>query len=273
MSLPFSPPDRLPSYTADPTPSSNDLIDPTTLLLYGQSIHSQDLSTPPLYTLSLSLSGLNPRLDPVKLTRLDYSIRTPSSPDSGPEVTARRLRLFNLVHPHKGTAPTFPLYLEAASSRAMASVGFASSGGPRWTGVRIVRCKGELAGREAMFEARMVNAGGVLWSQPRAQTPGDDKQDIVAVESEGQDQEGDTRMLRICRVMRQCERDCLVALWCLRVWDDESFRDGARGWSHCGFSPSSGLGGVGCVNQETSQGHYAQAEGSVPQGYEDIFLI
>ncbi|KAI1819439.1 hypothetical protein F4861DRAFT_546830 [Xylaria intraflava] len=215
--------DGLPSYTEaaaiGPTTGSvnDDLIQPTILLLAGQTIHAQTTSSAPLYHLDRGIASLSRATSKVTLERVESTVRTNS--DNEPSLRDRRRHIFTLEHSWTvynslpSNCPRF--FARAASKRALGHVGL------------------KKARLRSAFTALPLDVAG---TDNKLGLPGFDKDAQPLFElhkSDGRwewaDKDGsaiaveydadDTHRLIVTAPLPRVTMDALVALWCCRLWE------------------------------------------------------
>ncbi|KAK5632360.1 hypothetical protein RRF57_008074 [Xylaria bambusicola] len=219
MSAKIGTADRLPCYTettaaTDPT---DDVIEPTILVLAGQTIHAESASSAPLYHLDRGIASLTSATPKVTLERVERTVRT--SADNEPSLRDRRRHIFTLEHSTAiydklpSNCPRF--FARAATRRALGHIGLKKarlrsefralpldvSGKTNSFGL-----PGFIKDAQPLFELRKRD-GRWEWEDKNA--------NAVAVEDEGDD----THRLIVTAPLLRETVDALVALWCCRLWE------------------------------------------------------
>ncbi|KAI1294010.1 hypothetical protein F5Y03DRAFT_373551, partial [Xylaria venustula] len=123
--------DRPPSYVeAAPANSpADDVIQPTILVLAGQSIHAETASRAPLYHVDRGVASLSRLTSKVTFERVEHTVRT--SADNEPSLCDHRRHVFTLerswtaYNKLPSTCPRF--FARAVSKRALGHVGLKKS--------------------------------------------------------------------------------------------------------------------------------------------------
>ncbi|KAI0439985.1 hypothetical protein F4803DRAFT_529153 [Xylaria telfairii] len=215
--------DRPPSYveTADAGPA-DDVVQPTILVLAGQTIHAEAASSAPLYHLDRGVAALSRAASKVTLERVERTVRT--SPDNEPSLRHHRRHVFTLervwtvYNSLPSSCPRF--FARAVSKRALGHVGLKKARlRSAFTALPVdaagkgnkLGLPGFLDDAQPLFELRMKD-GRWEWA--------DEGGNAVAVEDEGDDM----HRLIVTALLPRVTVDAMVALWCCRLWEHSAER-------------------------------------------------
>ncbi|KAI1358098.1 hypothetical protein F5Y08DRAFT_322665 [Xylaria arbuscula] len=213
-------PDRPPCYAeaaaAASTGSTDDVIQPTILLLAGQTIHAETASSAPLYHLDRGIASLTGATSKVTLERVERTIRTSS--DNEPSLRDRRRHVFTLEHSNAiynklpSNCPRF--YARASTKRALGHIGLKKA--RLRSGFRVLPVDVTGKGNSYGMPEFIKDAQPIFELHKREERwEWEDKNgNAVAVEDEGED----THRLIVTAPLLRETVDALVALWCLRLW-------------------------------------------------------
>ncbi|KAI8629482.1 hypothetical protein F5Y19DRAFT_475466 [Xylariaceae sp. FL1651] len=223
--------DRPPAYaeTVPANGSTNDVIQPTILVLAGQTIHAEAAPCAPLYHLDRGVTSLSRLTSKVTFERVEYAVRTSAANE--PSLRDRRRHLFTIerswtvYNKLPSTCPRF--FARAVSKRALGHVGLKKSRlRCAFTALPVnVAGRVEDQGLPAFVEnaqplfALRKKAGRWEWT--------DMNYEAVAVEDEGDD----THRLIVTAPLPRVAADALAVLWCCRLWEysAESAEEGQHG--------------------------------------------
>lgn len=206
-----------PSYDSLTDTSANELLQPTILVLAGQSIHAESANSAPLYQLNRGIASLSHATQEVEFSRVERTVRTGSYGE--PAIKPRVRHVYNLRYIGGGAPGSLPsdsphYFIRAVSRRTVGHVGVKKSRfRSQWKAVPV-----DVSGRNSELGLpQFVRDAGPLFEIRRRGdryewTDGDGKD--VAVEDEGEDQ----HRLLVTASLHQETMDALVALWCCRIW-------------------------------------------------------
>ncbi|KAI0115744.1 hypothetical protein GGR51DRAFT_501952 [Nemania sp. FL0031] len=215
--------DRPPSYAEAATASGpvDDVMQPTILVLAGQTIHAETASSAPLYHLDRGIASLSRATAKVTLERVERVERVVrTSSDNSPSLRDHRRHIFTLERSWTvyNSLPSNcpPFFARAASKRALGHFGLkkARLRSSAFTALPLdIAGKGNKLGlpgfasdARPLFEVRRKD-GRWEWA--------DREGNAVAVEDEGED----THRMIVTAPLSRSTLDALVALWCCRLWE------------------------------------------------------
>ncbi|KAI0818349.1 hypothetical protein GGR55DRAFT_71666 [Xylaria sp. FL0064] len=217
MLIPMETTHRPPSYTEAALPdSSDDLVQPTILVLAGQSIHPETALCAPLYHLDRGIASLSRMTFKVLLERVEHTVRT--SVDNEPSIRNRRRHVFTLerswtvYNTLPSNCPQF--FARAVSKRAIGHIALKKA--------RLRSAFAALPVDVAGRDNKLGLPGFINDAQPffelrrrdgRWEWVGKDS-NAVAIE----DESDDMHRLLITATLPRVMVDALVALWCCRLW-------------------------------------------------------
>lgn len=208
-----------PPYSSS-TDGSDDVLEPTILVLCGQSVHAMSAGTAPLYQLDRGVAVLSRMTRKVEFSRVERAVKT--NADGEPSVKPYVRHIYDLrylKYAGPGSLEAMPSSspqssVTAVSRRTIGSAGLKKSRfQSQWKALPITTAsKTSNYGQptftkdgKALFQIRKKN-DRYEW------TDGDDNS--IAVEDEGEDQ----HRLIISASLQRKNMDLLVALWCCRLW-------------------------------------------------------
>ncbi|KAI0428956.1 hypothetical protein F5Y09DRAFT_343165 [Xylaria sp. FL1042] len=198
MPTPIETTDRPPPYTETVASSStDDVIQPTILVLAGQTIHAETASCAPLYHHDRGIASLSRATSKVTLERVERSVRT--SIDNEPSLRDRRRYVFTLERSWTvyNTLPPIKARLRSMFTALPVDI----AGRDNKLGL-----PGFTKDAQPLFELRRRD-GRWEWA--------DKDGNAVAVE----DESDDIHRLIVTATLPRMTVDALVALWCCRLWE------------------------------------------------------
>ncbi|KAI1283282.1 hypothetical protein F5Y07DRAFT_149786 [Xylaria sp. FL0933] len=218
MRMPIETTDRPPSYTETALPgSSDDVVQPTILVLAGQSIHPETASCAPLYHLDRGIASLSRVTSKVLLERVEHTVRT--SVDNEPSIRNRRRHVFTLerswtiYNTLPSSCPQF--FARAVSKRAIGHIALKKA--------RLHSAFAALPVDVAGRDNKLGLPGFISDAQPLFELHRRDDRwkwadkdgNAVAIE----DESDDMHRLLLTATLPRVMVDALVALWCCRLWE------------------------------------------------------
>ncbi|KAL4732410.1 hypothetical protein ACLX1H_001426 [Fusarium chlamydosporum] len=203
-----------PATTAGNNPTAKLILGPATLYISGRFIYSTDPQAPPLYEFSHSIGYLHDNDRSVKVERVDSVVKNSAGL---PHVVLKNRHLFDLKHPTAAEFPTFPYHAEAATRRALCSLGASYFR----SGNLLRQKKGFRFDRAVKGAERKLEPQGMLYEAYSSRSKGvgyewrDSQGELIAREVED---EQASMSLVITAEMSVELRDALVAAWILRIW-------------------------------------------------------
>ncbi|KAF7556146.1 hypothetical protein G7Z17_g1643 [Cylindrodendrum hubeiense] len=211
--------DLLPPYEPDDGPSSN-ALEPTVLVLAGQSIHAETATSAPLYQMSRSVISPTPKQDGTSVTfeRIEHSV--PEKVEGTASAKPRTQLLFYLAHPvnaeYRKDTPAY--FITAASPQMVGNIVFETSKSViQKTEFKALLSANRTASDKPLFDEKAEplfnikpkwKGGGHKWTGP-------DGTQVALEEGKGAEHK-----LAITAPMEREMRDALVAMWVLRLWHD-----------------------------------------------------
>ncbi|KLU83131.1 hypothetical protein MAPG_02196 [Magnaporthiopsis poae ATCC 64411] len=208
-----------PSYS-DACQPGQDIIPPATLVLDGQQIRKDAApeDSPPLYTLSLSLSGVSAITTEVELSRIE-----PRRAGPGRERHIYGLRQMRMAVGHHERVPSESphYYIQRASARV-----------PGPAGVGVKKRRSLIPGRPAKNTAVPVDLSGkssefgiptfhkkadALFANNGRKWTTCPQGEVVALMPD--DKDASRHTLTVTVAMPRAQFEMLVALWCCHVWE------------------------------------------------------
>lgn len=257
-----SQPEDPPPYDDPEDDDINKTLDPTILVLSGQSIHAESADSAPLYELSRSVAKLSYATSEIELRRVDRIVRTNANDE--PAIRPRARHIYDLKHARRfepmlgGAQASHSIFVKAASRKSLGSFAFDKSlMRSRWKALPLDptgqsnKTKLTAFGKDPkpLFEVRHRN-GTYEWADAGG--------NAVAVEDGGEEQK---RLLLTASLQRET-LDALVALWCCRLWQYSAEHE---------ISPySGGDSGKHCVLPLTCD---ISREGAVVECVADVSLV
>jgi hypothetical protein len=226
---------------------TNEVWEPTILVLAELAIHAESIDSAPLYRLNRAVARITHSTKHVEFERVERAVKMS---DDEPIIKPRSRHIYNLkiIKGVPGGLEQIPshtprCYIESVSRRTIGSVGMKKSHfRSHWTALpidvsgnssRYAGLPSFIKDTKPMFQIQQKK-GKNEW------TDGDGS--AVAVEDDGEEQ----HRLIITASLHRDYIDVLVALWCCRIWqysDDhtERVKDGMEGGKfsnlkcHCPF--------------------------------------
>ncbi|KAI1335497.1 hypothetical protein F5Y15DRAFT_245510 [Xylariaceae sp. FL0016] len=204
-------PDEPPSYD-----EAMETIQPTILVLSGQSIHAESADAPPLYQFNRGIASLSLSTSEVIMERVERAVKIGA--DGQPNIKPRPRHIYNLKHStaYLDTLPSYapPFYISSVSRRTAGHMGLKKSRfRSRWK-----VCPIDISGKsndhglpQFIKDASPIYEIG--HKEDRYEWV-DSNSKAVAVEDEG---EGQHRLIVTTPLQRK-DMDALVAMWCCRLW-------------------------------------------------------
>lgn len=220
-----------PPYDDPEDDAVNKTLDPTILVLSGQSIHAESADAAPLYQLTRGVVHLTYATSEVELRRIDRVVKTDANDE--PEIKPRSRHIYDLKH-LKGLHGTLsslpqdspPIFAEAISRKSLGDFALKKSTfRSHWKALPV-----DTTGKSSkynftaftknkdakpLFEVRLKN-GRYEWT--------DAEGNALAVEDGGEEQQ---RLLVTASLQRETV-DALVALWCCRLWRHSAENEAPR---------------------------------------------
>lgn len=247
----------------DKYPDSDELQEPSILIISGHSIYAESAQSPELYKLNRGVTNLTYATSNVELTRVERSVRRSSDE---PTIKLRERHIYDLTNSMQGYSvkmmPTMyhtpRLFVAPVSSRSSLGKRFGLrpvatlsqlrrrvGGGDRveWQAVSLTR-PSDRDSKSTYGAARYEDDPVVLFDIGRESKEGrhewvdGDGRVVAYEEAEAVDRDGgvvrEPKMLVTAR-MRRVELEALVALWCCRVWMRSAERKEGGSTSSCEF--------------------------------------
>jgi hypothetical protein len=208
-----------PSYVDATDNDVNEILQPTILVLAGQSIHAESAASAPLYQLDRGIASLGHATQQVEFERVDRTIKTSS--DGEPSIKPRARHIYNLKHQKNSPGGIEPLpsysphyFIKSVSRKTLGDVGIKKSHfRSQWKALSIDALGKQndrgipqfIKDNKPLFEIHQKN-DRYEWT--------DADGNAIAVEDEGEDQ----HRLVITASLHRETMDALVALWCCRIW-------------------------------------------------------
>ena len=227
--------DAPPSYEDVAADDANGMMQPTILVLAGQSIHAESAGSAALYQMNRGIASLSHATTEVEFERVEQLVK--KGADGGPSVKPRPRHIYNLKLVRNATGSLEPLssespeyFIKAVSSRTIGTMGLKKSlFRPRWKALPV-----DTSGKNSKRGLPQFVKDGAppfelhLKSERYEWTDGDGN--AIAVE----DDRGDQHLLVVTASLRRHTMDALVALWCCRIWQysadhREKIHEGADG--------------------------------------------
>lgn len=208
-----------PSYEDVANGDSNEMMQPTILILAGQTIHAESADSAPLYRVNRGVASLTRATVEVEFERLERRIRD----ENGEPVMRQRSRqIYDLLqarHP-LGPRQDMPLespryYIKAASKRTGGNLGLKKSlFRNHWKSLPV-----DVTGKNSMFALPQFIKDEKPMFETRLKGDRyewtDGEGNAIAVEDMADDQ----HRLIITAPMPRYTMDALVAMWCCRLWE------------------------------------------------------
>ncbi|OAA54178.1 hypothetical protein ISF_08405 [Cordyceps fumosorosea ARSEF 2679] len=240
------PPYQPPPYQAQSQPDDpqdDPLVEPTVFILAGQSVHAENVSSPPAYALSRAVATLTKSTEKVEFERLDTVLASSGA------VRHRSRHLYDLRRSVKQPRIGF----SRARAASDAPEYYLHSQSPRRTLGHVGLAKARRGGFAAGFRALPVVVPAATTSRARFGGDGDgelpafelrragdrsrwvvggggeeEKKEedaaVVAIEDAADEQ----RRLILTRALPRKQVDVLVALWCCSIWQEAAEREARR---------------------------------------------
>lgn len=191
------------------------------LVLSGQSIHVESLSSPALYLLDRGVTKLTHSTSRVSLERVDIDVRSSADPPA----KSRSHHIYDLRH--HDTAPgglaSLPsysphYYIQKTSNRALGSYGIKKSRfRSQWKALPL-----DVSGKNTDYGlAKYLQDGAAVFQYTKKNDTYewlDENNNSVAVEDKA---EGCPQLLVTAELQRDI-LDVLVGLWCCRLWQQSA---------------------------------------------------
>lgn len=214
---PLEPPPAYEQVVEDPPKYK---IEPSVLVLDGESIHDEASPKTPLYRLSRKVTIVIPNKSSIKFERIEHV--PPQKDESTARPTERRHHMFYLVHPSNARYRTdvHPYYMTAKKPSMLGNVRLeAATSRLQKTEFKALLSAGRSAADDPLFDEN--DGKKVLFSaKPRWMGGRCNWTDTKGKELAFEDGKGEKPRLIITTAMEVDVRDALVAIWCLKVWRD-----------------------------------------------------
>lgn len=212
-------PNDPPSYDDPKDDDVNKTLDPTILVLSGQSIHAESANAALLYQLTRGVVKLTYTTSEVELRRVDRVVETDDNDE--PAIKPRSRHIYDLKH-IKGIHGTLsslpqdspPIFIEAITRKSLGNFALKKSLlRSHWKALPVdttgksskYNFTAFVKDAKPLFEIRHKH-GRYEWT--------DTEGHAIAVEDGGEEQQ---RLLVTASLQRETV-DALVALWCCRLW-------------------------------------------------------
>ncbi|RYP61439.1 hypothetical protein DL771_010139 [Monosporascus sp. 5C6A] len=208
--------DEPPPYESDEVNISDEIVQPVTLVLAGQSIHAESSESAPLYEVNRGVSSLSYVDTTVEFSRIEHNVRT--GPDETPLIKQRSRHLYNLVHVKEAWKAAGLFRLQSVSRRTMGNFGLKSTSRLREGDFKVVRM---ISTKDDSNEPSFEDGGRYLFEVKRNGSRcqwTNSYGSPIAIEDVNVSQ----HVLVITAPLSREQADVLVATWCLRLWYDSA---------------------------------------------------